>query len=417
MTEVTPHSAMYHEDQTHSGPNLTDLALYADQIEYFFENFDMGVLEGFYYHEIGLPEENLEKSPWFSCSTLFTDPDSDLARPCNTQTLETIVDGGNRVDKVIHDFSDPQESPEEDLRLTEKINGEERNDVGNSVLDPANDIIELSLTATAITSDFSAKDLQSEFESRVIEQAGNSDQDRELSNLVQSACLKDLYGPSVVVLVSGARDYEAVSQNTIDSSFETHSSKTSLTSDLGTNGVAATTPTSTKLYGQGRKRGRSHEDKEADRVPRKRTLRSSNVVKDPAKTQRLDKNFVNINDHVKGLQSNISEALETLHQVLIATCPGDVEHLLNFSRSWKLHHTKEDAFSRIMPKPLETLRKNFDRVLQLPDIFPGNNLIRQSCSDLDEAFTEYDSLHLQLISEPRPRPKRVSKVSLSGVQS
>ncbi|KAL5371917.1 hypothetical protein DPSP01_013907 [Paraphaeosphaeria sporulosa] len=143
MTEVTPQRAMYYEDLTYSGADLTDIALYAHQIEAIFSGFDLSVLEGFSYHETGLPEGNLVHDPWVLYSAPFLDPDFDLARPCDTQTLEITLDGGNRVDHVIDDFSGSQQLPEEDLELTGKNYGEECNDIGNSMSSPANDIIEL----------------------------------------------------------------------------------------------------------------------------------------------------------------------------------------------------------------------------------------------------------------------------------
>lgn len=272
---------------------------------------------------------------------------------------------------------------------------------GDKVIDP-------TLPAIAIyTSDFVAIDRQHEPELRVKEQAEGPKPDQELFSPVQSACLEN------VVLDGSINEKEAVYRNTskdeIDDLSGENSLETSLMPNLDTDSIAATVLSSTKLNGRGRKRRRLHEDNVVDRVPRKRLLRSSTVPSDSNKSRRLKGDFINMNDHVERLRSKISEALETLHQVWIAANSKDSKHLLNFSHSWKLHYTNKHT-SQISPKTLRTLRKNFDKVLQLPDMFPNNTSIKQSCLELDEAFTQYDSLHLHLISGLRPRSMRVAKV-------
>lgn len=333
-------------------------------------------------------------------------PDSDrgfdFARVCVPH--ETTVEETIKTDKVTDDF-------EEDLNVNEKSYGR---DCDGSVLFQADDIIDPTLAAAAInTVNFVAVDPQHGPRTGAKEQAERCNLDEELFDPVHSACLERISGASVVVS-NGSSHEKAAHWNAPKDNISVFSEKdsldTSLMPKINTAGVTTAILSSTKLNNRGRKRRWLDADDVAERVPRKRVLRSSTVPNLPDGSRCFRGDLINLNDHVEGLRLRISEALETLHEVLTAQSPEDLEDLLSMSHSWKLHYTREHD-SRMSQSTLKTLRKNFNKVLQLPHMFSNNTLIEKSCLDLDEAFTQYDSIHLHLISGPRPKSKRAFKLS------
>ncbi|KAF1964564.1 hypothetical protein BU23DRAFT_575599 [Bimuria novae-zelandiae CBS 107.79] len=161
---------------------------------------ELGPWGEFTYEEMELPDEKFVEDTWFPCSIPFLMSDIDLESLQDTQTLETRAGASDGANEISYNFGGPSTLSEEDVESIGKNHTANRSDVGDSAPDPENDAVEISLAAApAIAVSDSINDVQWEFPSCVVKQAGDSNQGREISSPTKSACLTNTYGASGIV--------------------------------------------------------------------------------------------------------------------------------------------------------------------------------------------------------------------------